>query len=235
MDGMEVLAAIKENPALSDIPTIILTATDSVEVVSRAYQCKADYYMIKPQDLDQFTASVKYLEECWLKRLKAAPVQRHAAVRPPLARVAAHRTGMVGPTHKVIRPVTVFMVEENMADIVLILESLKVHSRFIELTMAKDRAETLTYLNRFRTIEKIVPPDVILLDLSLSNRSGLEFLAIIRSVSELDQVPLILLTNADVQRDIRRAYDEPTNFYIKKPHRPDQLFAAIHHVVNSRR
>jgi CheY-like chemotaxis protein len=226
MDGMEVLIEVKENPVLSAIPIIILTATDSLEMVSRAYECKADYYMIKPQNLDQFSNSIKYLEDFWLKKLGGIPLKDGVVVRP-----------VVQPSIKKSSdsPVIVFMVEENMADVVLIEEALKVHSRFIELKLAKDRTETIDFLNRFEAFERPLLPDVILLDLSLGNRSGLEFLAMIRSVSALDQVPLVLLTNSDLDKDVRRAYDEPTNFYIRKSNRPDQLFAAIHHVINSRR
>jgi CheY-like chemotaxis protein len=234
MDGMEVLIAVKENPQLSAIPIIILTATDSLEMVSRAYECKADYYMVKPQNLDQLSHSIKYLEEFWFEKLATVPSKDSVVVSPAVGS-STQRSSVMNPKPKASSPVMVFMVEENMADMVLIEEALKVHSRSIELTLAKDRTEAINFLNRFEGFDRPLLPDVILLDLSQGNKTGFEFLAMIRSVSALDQVPLVLLTNSDLDQDIRRAYDEPSNFYIKKPHHSDQLFATIHHVVHSSR
>jgi CheY-like chemotaxis protein len=69
MDGHEVLNEVKGDPALGSIPVIVMTGSNSPQEALSAYQCKADYYMVKPYDLEQFASSVKYLEEVWFKTL----------------------------------------------------------------------------------------------------------------------------------------------------------------------
>lgn len=48
LDGYEVLERIKENPALRNIPVIMLTAKSSGADFDRAMEMKADWYIAKP-------------------------------------------------------------------------------------------------------------------------------------------------------------------------------------------
>lgn len=77
-DGREVLAEIKSDPALKQIPVIILTTSQSDEDIIRAYNLAANCYITKPVDLDQFTRVVQAIEEFWFKVAKLPP---HEPVR----------------------------------------------------------------------------------------------------------------------------------------------------------
>ena len=48
MDGLEVLKTIKENPDISAIPVMILSARIKNNEIEAGYRAKADYYMTKP-------------------------------------------------------------------------------------------------------------------------------------------------------------------------------------------
>lgn len=48
MDGLEALTKIKENPATSTIPVILLTAKVQSKDVLEGYKMGADYYITKP-------------------------------------------------------------------------------------------------------------------------------------------------------------------------------------------
>jgi chemotaxis family two-component system response regulator Rcp1 len=76
MDGREVLNEVKRDPALRSIPVIIMTGTNSPDEILKAYQSEADYCMIKPYDLQQYTSSIKYLEEVWFKNLSGDTAPR---------------------------------------------------------------------------------------------------------------------------------------------------------------
>ena len=66
MSGLEVLSAIKEDPALRDIPVVMLTTSEDEADVLRAYQSHVNSYITKPMDLGQFVAMVRSIEGYWL-------------------------------------------------------------------------------------------------------------------------------------------------------------------------
>ena len=73
MDGREVLAEIKKDPALWRIPVIILTTSRADEDVIRAYELHANCFITKPVDLDQFFKVVKSMEEFWFTIVRLPP------------------------------------------------------------------------------------------------------------------------------------------------------------------
>jgi two-component system, chemotaxis family, response regulator Rcp1 len=70
MDGREVLAHIKGNPALNTIPTIILTTSDAEADIAKSYLLKANCYLTKPVELDTFETLVKSINDFWLMKVR---------------------------------------------------------------------------------------------------------------------------------------------------------------------
>ena len=66
MDGREVLARIKEDPALKRIPVVVLTTSAADEDILRTYNLHANCYITKPVDLERFLEVVKTIEDFWL-------------------------------------------------------------------------------------------------------------------------------------------------------------------------
>lgn len=64
-DGREVLAEIKKDDQFKRIPVIVLTTSEAEEDISRAYRLKANCYITKPPQLDQFVHIVKSIEDFW--------------------------------------------------------------------------------------------------------------------------------------------------------------------------
>ena len=73
MDGREVLAAMKQDPALRIIPVVILTTSQAEEDVLRAYNLNANCYVTKPVDFDQFMRIVRTIEDFWLNVVTLPP------------------------------------------------------------------------------------------------------------------------------------------------------------------
>ncbi len=73
-DGREVLAEIKEDPALRRIPVIVLTTSQAENDVTRAYDLHANCYIVKPVDFDRFIDVVKGIEDFWCSLVKLSPV-----------------------------------------------------------------------------------------------------------------------------------------------------------------
>ncbi len=65
-DGRQVLKEIKDEPALRNIPVVILTTSKGEEDVLRAYDLHANCYVKKPVDFNRFMEVVKSIETFWL-------------------------------------------------------------------------------------------------------------------------------------------------------------------------
>ena len=74
MSGLEVLKALKADPATADIPVIMVTAKTTDDDVLHGYQEGADYYITKPFTADELVYGVSLV-------LGHQPSQ--GAVRPP--------------------------------------------------------------------------------------------------------------------------------------------------------
>jgi len=75
MDGREVLAHIKEDENLKTIPTVILTTSEAEADIVKSYQLRANCYLSKPVQLDEFEGLVKSINDFWLTKAKL-PHQR---------------------------------------------------------------------------------------------------------------------------------------------------------------
>lgn len=73
LDGREVLAAIKADPALQHIPVVVMTSSAAEADVLRSYQLQANCYVTKPLDIDQFLRVVRSIEEFWLSVTRLPP------------------------------------------------------------------------------------------------------------------------------------------------------------------
>jgi chemotaxis family two-component system response regulator Rcp1 len=72
-DGRAVLAEIKSDELLKTIPVVVLTTSLAPEDVRTCYQLHANCFMVKPVDLDSFTATILAIEEFWLNRAQLPP------------------------------------------------------------------------------------------------------------------------------------------------------------------
>jgi CheY-like chemotaxis protein len=64
-DGREVLAEIKSDPNLKQIPVIVLTTSLAEEDVNRAYHLCANCYIKKPVTMDQFIKVIASIKRFW--------------------------------------------------------------------------------------------------------------------------------------------------------------------------
>ncbi|MEM7796009.1 MAG: response regulator [Cyanobacteria bacterium P01_C01_bin.118] len=69
-DGRKVLAEIKDDPELCNIPVVVLTTSEAEEDILRSYALRANCYITKPVTLKQFIRVVESIEEFWLTVVK---------------------------------------------------------------------------------------------------------------------------------------------------------------------
>jgi chemotaxis family two-component system response regulator Rcp1 len=110
----------------------------------------------------------------------------------------------------------ILLVEDSLSDIRLIREALKETPVLVDITVAHDGVEATDYLRKAET-ELAARPDLILLDLNLPRKNGLEVLAEIKASPTLKEIPVLIMTSSRADRDIKEAYRLNANCYIAKP------------------
>lgn len=66
VDGLEVLRAIKANPATHNIPVVVLTSSHEQRDIVQSYNLGVNSYIVKPVDFDGFMAAVAELGMYWM-------------------------------------------------------------------------------------------------------------------------------------------------------------------------
>ncbi len=64
-DGREVLAEIKNDMKLKNIPIIVLTTSDAEQDITKTYEHHANCYVTKPVDFEQFNRVIAAIEKFW--------------------------------------------------------------------------------------------------------------------------------------------------------------------------
>jgi len=70
VDGFEVLTWIRQQPTLAALRVVVLTASDALRDVNRAYQLGANSFMVKPLDFEDVVQMSKFVTTYWLKMSK---------------------------------------------------------------------------------------------------------------------------------------------------------------------
>lgn len=115
------------------------------------------------------------------------------------------------------RQVEILMVEDNEGDARLAREALRECRIKNTLHHARDGEEALAFLRRAGGFADAPRPDLVLLDLNLPGKSGLEVLAEIKADPELRRIPVVILTVSSGEADVLKSYDLHANCFITKP------------------
>ena len=104
------------------------------------------------------------------------------------------------------QPVEILLVEDDPTDVLLAREALREADMHCNLNVVPDGIEALSYLRGQGKYETVLLPDLILLDLKMPKKGGLEVLSEIKEDEELRHIPVIVLTTSDAPSDIAQAY-----------------------------
>jgi two-component system response regulator len=66
-DGREVLAAIKGDERLKEIPVVVLTTSSDERDINACYRAGANSYIQKPVDIDGFVKAIERLNGYWFE------------------------------------------------------------------------------------------------------------------------------------------------------------------------
>ncbi len=111
----------------------------------------------------------------------------------------------------------ILLIEDNPADIRLTEEAFNESKINSELYNVKDGVEAITFLKKEGKYSKTCRPDLILLDLNLPKKSGLEVLKDIKQDEDLRRIPVVVLTISSNEEDLIKAYNLHANAFVNKP------------------
>ena len=126
------------------------------------------------------------------------------------------------------RPAHILLVEDNPGDVRLTREALKDGPVPCQLHVARNGVEALAFLRREDGFADAPQPDLILLDLNLPRKGGLQVLAEIKADERLRRIAVVVLSTSEFEEDVARSYDLGANCYVVKPASLDPFIHAIH-------
>ena len=124
-------------------------------------------------------------------------------------------------------PLQILLVEDSVGDVRLTLEAFKDAKVHVKLHVASDGAEAMAFLRREGTHSNVPRPDLILLDLNLPKKDGREVLAEVKGDSNLQTIPVVILTTSESEADILKSYSLHANCYITKPVSLDRFLKVV--------
>ena len=116
-----------------------------------------------------------------------------------------------------VQPLEILLVEDNLGDARLIMETMKDGNIQNRMHLAKDGLKGLEYLRSCLQEGGSPLPNLVLLDLNLPRMDGWEVLQAIKSDPALKHLPVVILTSSEASEDVRRTYDLSANCYLTKP------------------
>ena len=128
------------------------------------------------------------------------------------------------------RLVDVLLVEDDEGDVLMTREAFEHYKIRNPLHVVGDGDQALQFLRQTGPFTDAPRPGLILLDVNLPRRSGLEVLAELKRDSELLLIPVVMLTTSKAEEDILRSYKLHANAYVSKPVDFENFLAAIRQI-----
>jgi chemotaxis family two-component system response regulator Rcp1 len=109
----------------------------------------------------------------------------------------------------------ILVVEDNEAERLIMQEAFKEANVQHDVQMVNNGVEVLDLLQGKGDFQS--DPDLIILDLNMPGKNGLEVLSEIKSSSKWKHIPVLIFSNSEYSGDICRCYTLGVNAYLNKP------------------
>ena len=115
------------------------------------------------------------------------------------------------------RPMEILLVEDGLVDARLTIAALQQGQLQHRLTLIRDGEEAMEFLHQEGKFARAPRPDLVLLDLLLPKKDGLEVLAEMRSDDQLSTIPVVVLTASEDEEVKSRSEMLGFDSFITKP------------------
>jgi CheY-like chemotaxis protein len=128
--------------------------------------------------------------------------------------------------------IDVLLVEDDEGDVLMTKEAFEYYKIRNRLHVVSDGEQALQFLRKTGPYADVPRPGLILLDVNLPRRSGLEVLAELKQDPDLLLIPVIMLTTSSAEADIVRSYSLHANAFVTKPVDFEHFIDAIRQIDN---
>jgi CheY-like chemotaxis protein len=129
-----------------------------------------------------------------------------------------------------VQVIDVLLVEDDPGDVLMTTEAFELSQRGSTLHVVGDGEQAMRFLRRTGEFTGAPRPGLILLDLNLPGRHGLEVLAELKAAPDLLTIPVVIFSTSQAETDIVASYQLHANAYITKPLSFDLFTEAIRQV-----
>jgi len=129
-----------------------------------------------------------------------------------------------------LEAVEILLVEDNPVDVMVTQQALREGNICNNLHVVEDGEEALDFLYRRGKYADAPSPDVILLDLNLPKKNGIEVLAEIKKDPRLLHIPVVVLTTSEDEKDILVTYSLHANCFVTKPVDMQQFMEVVNSI-----
>jgi CheY-like chemotaxis protein len=121
----------------------------------------------------------------------------------------------------------ILLVEDSPSDAMMTREALETSKVLNHLHIVDDGVEALAFLRREGKYADVPRPGLVLLDLNLPRKSGLEVLQEVKNDPDLRLIPIVVLTTSKAESDVAKSYGSHANCYVTKPVEFAKLAEAV--------
>lgn len=125
------------------------------------------------------------------------------------------------------RQMEILLVEDSLTDACLTMGALKKGQVQHRLTLVRDGQEAMNFLGQVGHFARAPRPDLILLDLFLPKKDGLQVLTEIKEDYDLKNIPVVILTASDAEEDSLRCQLLHVDSYMTKPVNMEKFLTVV--------
>ena len=126
----------------------------------------------------------------------------------------------------------ILLIEDNKSDVEIVLKTFNKIGIQNEIVTCFDATSALDYIyqrNEYDSMKNssVREPDLIILDLNLPDKSGLDILKELKTSKTYKHIPILIFTTSNSEKDITNCYSNGANGYIVKPSSVDEYIQII--------
>ena len=133
-------------------------------------------------------------------------------------------------TEEAVNGIDVLLVEDDPGDVLMTREAFEERHVPDRLHVVGDGVLAMQFLRGTDEFTGAPRPGLILLDLNLPRRNGLEVLAELKADGDLSSIPVVVLTSSQSEQDILRSYSLHANAFVSKPLEFEKFLEAVRQI-----
>jgi chemotaxis family two-component system response regulator Rcp1 len=126
----------------------------------------------------------------------------------------------------------ILLIEDNPVDEMLTLDAIKTSKSDTNIMLLHDGVQSIEYLKNIENLSLKERPDIILLDINIPKRNGIEVLKEIKRDRRTKHIPVIILTNSINTQDMQISYQYNACGFVSKSFNVDEYNRKIALIID---